>query len=118
MLKSLGEIRLLLETYSCNKYLSEETPKDISKMSDILITMRDCMYSGDLKSFLKADYEFHKFIVSLSDNEIICQIYKIIRTPSLREVEMVLTKGNVPVIQRGHEKIYKYLIDKDIEVIK
>ncbi|MCY1152253.1 MAG: GntR family transcriptional regulator [Sphaerochaetaceae bacterium] len=115
--KNLGELRLLLEIYSCKKYLSGETNKDITEMSDILITMRDCMYSGDLRAFLKADYEFHKFIVSLSNNEIICQIYKIIRTPSLREVEMVLTEGNIPVIQKGHEKIYKYLVDKDIEVL-
>ncbi|MGD1816241.1 MAG: FadR/GntR family transcriptional regulator [Pleomorphochaeta sp.] len=115
--KNLGEIRLLLETYSCNKYLSGETQTDISKMSDILITMRDCMYLGDLKAFLKADYEFHKSIVSLSNNEIICQIYKIIRTPSLREIEMVLTEGNIPVIQRSHEMIYKYLVDKDLRVI-
>jgi GntR family transcriptional repressor for pyruvate dehydrogenase complex len=115
--KNLGEIRLLLETYSCKKYLSGETEGNISTMSDILITMRDCMYSGDLKAFLKADYEFHKFIVSLSNNEIICQIYKILRTPSLREVEMVLTEGNIPVIQKSHERIYNYLVDKDLNVL-
>ncbi len=115
--KNLGEIRLLLETYACNKYLSGETQGDISTMSDILIRMRECMYSGDLRAFLKADYEFHKALVSLSNNDIISQIYKILRTPSLREVEMVLTEGNVPVIQKSHEKIYKYLVDKDLRII-
>lgn len=116
-IKEMGEVRLMMEIYSCKQYLNSENKVDISSMADVLVKMRECMYNGDISNFLKADYNFHKLIVSLSNNSILSNIYSIIRTPSLRELEMVLTEGNVPVIQQSHERIYKYLLDGDEKVI-
>jgi DNA-binding FadR family transcriptional regulator len=117
-IRHMGEARYLIESFACKKYLENESRPPVENMSDCLLLMRECMYSGDLAGFLKHDFHFHEMLVNLADNNILSSMYHLIRPTSLREFEMILTENNMPVIQQSHELLYRYLIECNPKIIK
>ena len=116
--KDLGELRILIESYSAQMFLENCSPPSLNAMRQTFDEMQKFYFMNDSFQYLKLDLLFHKQLVALSCNMFLENIYAMLRSPSIREVELLFAKDNILKIHNYHRQILNNLENKNPKVVQ
>ncbi|MDD5944578.1 MAG: GntR family transcriptional regulator [Clostridia bacterium] len=75
-IEEIYEARIMLESYAIKNSVKTLTSKNISELMGILERLVKFYNDNDLASYISVDTELHEYIINLSGNSIIVDIYK------------------------------------------
>lgn len=78
------ETRRLVEAYAVRKAVTTSGPELVVRLAGHLQGMRDAARTGDARSYIEFDRDFHEALVAATGNQIIIALYRSLRDRQLR----------------------------------
>lgn len=106
-------LRELVEGYALRESMKNFTETDFGYLEEIIINME----TVDKSSFqlVELDMQFHGYFYERSNNHVLINIWKNIRTIIMRFIATTNKDMSKEIIVRGHREILKLLKDGDVQ---
>ena len=110
------EVRKMLESYSIlalKDKLTEAQKEVLQQYRDELV---QCHAANDLENYIEADSAFHRYIVECTENTILMELYRKVRTMNmLFRIFSLSTQKRFDESQKEHVTIIDSLLANDME---
>lgn len=115
----ITDLRMIIESYAFEHAIKRIHTKDIKYLQSILHKMEDSVKKKDWSDLFDLDMEFHQYIVSLSNNSRIVNIYKSIQV-QIRTILIDLDEvySTFDDFLTEHIDLFKALLTKDPLIVK
>ncbi len=113
------EVKSLLESYAAKVATEKLTEKDIKRLELINQSMERFAKAGDIKSFFKADNEFHDIFIQKCGNDKLCNIIQNLLQQFQRfRIASLVIKGRMEVSVEQHKEIIKACCGRDSSLVE
>lgn len=113
------EVKSLLESYAAKVATDRLTEKDIKRLEMLNSSMDRFARNDDIKSFFKADNEFHDIFIQKCGNDKLCNIIQNLLQQFQRfRIASFVIKGRMEVSVDQHREIIKACCDRDSNLVE
>ena len=115
-IKEIFEVRKMLEGYSILALKDKLTESQKEVFRQYRNELVQCHAANDLENYIEADSSFHRYIVECTENTILMELYRKVRTMNmLFRIFALSTKKRFDESQKEHVTIIDSLLANDVE---
>ena len=113
-IQEAAQVRIALEKLAARLTMPYITPEDLEKLSGLLTEMNEALQKNDSEVYTRAHYQFHRFLVDKSSNQMLPRVYSIATGPFITQrVTSTYLKKRSKLETVSHEQLYQAILEKD-----
>lgn len=113
-IREAGQVRIALEKLAARLAMPHVTPEDLEKLSRLLMEMDEALQRNDIEVYTLVHYQFHRFLVDKSSNQMLPRVYSIATGPFVTQrVTKTYLKKSSKLETVSHEQLYQAILEKD-----
>lgn len=113
-LRDIHQVRAGLEGVALKNAIIKATDKDIEKLHQCLIRMKQYARSGEQKKFREEDVAFHKTIVQLADTTELMKMWNMCNVELWTAFNIISSATELIEFADSHDAIYEVLKNRDL----
>lgn len=120
-MEEICSIRALLESHALDIIQDSITLQDISNLKSILDNMNDATKNDDAESMIKADEQFHAYIVKKANNKVLYETWQFTNSRLFSLFYAVINQNNnftFDIMVSRHHELLKILETRNINNFK
>ena len=75
-IEEIYDVRIMLESYAIKNSVKLITSNDIKVLRELIDNLSECYDKNDLNQYIEYDTELHQYIIKMSGNSLVMDIYK------------------------------------------
>ncbi len=75
-IEEIYDVRIMLESYAIKNSVKLITSNDIKVLRELIDNLSECYEKNDLNQYIEYDTELHQYIIKMSGNSLVMDIYK------------------------------------------
>ena len=110
------DVRSMLESYSIRHSAKQMTAETVQRLNELILRLTELHASGDVNAYIEEDTKLHQFIVSLSGNSLVIDIYNRIYTPIQQfRIYSLTNKDRFAESVCEHQSVIRHIVEGNLE---